>query len=261
VPTSRVLFDVDGPIAFLTFNRPEARNAMTWEMYEALVEACDRVDADANLRVFVLRGAGGKAFVSGTDIGQFTGFSTRDDVVGYEARLDSVIDRLERVRAATIAQIAGVAAGGGCVIAIACDLRVCTPESTLGVPVARTLGNCLSAANYARLRDLVGPGRLKDLLFTGRLVDGNEALAIGLVNRVVSATALESTVRELATAVAGNAPLTIRATKEALRRIQAHQRLDASAVEDLITMCYLSEDFKGAVQAFLDKKPPVFRGR
>ena len=261
MPTSRVLFDVDGPVAFLTFNRPEARNAMTWEMYEALVEACDRVDADANVRVFVLRGAGGKAFVSGTDIGQFTGFSTRDDVVGYEARLDAVVDRLERVRAATIAQIDGVAAGGGCVIAIACDLRLCTPQSTLGVPVARTLGNCLSAANYTRLRDLVGPAKVKELMFTGRLVDGHEALSSGLVNRVVDAASIDGAVRELAATIAGNAPLTIRATKEALRRIQAHQRLDASAVEDLITMCYLSEDFKGAVQAFLDKKAPVFRGR
>jgi enoyl-CoA hydratase len=261
VPTSRVLFDVDGPVAFLTFNRPEARNAMTWEMYEALVEACDRVDADESVRVFVLRGAGGKAFVSGTDIGQFTGFSTRDDVVGYEARLDAVIDRLERVRAATIAQIEGVAAGGGCVIAIACDLRVCTPQSTLGVPVARTLGNCLSAANYGRLRDLVGPGRVKDLMFTGRLIDGHEALAIGLVNRVVDDASIEAHVRDLAATIAANAPLTVRATKEALRRIQAHERLDPSAIEDLITMCYLSDDFKGAVQAFLDKKPPVFRGR
>jgi enoyl-CoA hydratase len=276
VATSRVLFVVDGPIAFLTFNRPEARNAMTWKMYEALVEACERVDADANVRVLVLRGAGGKAFVSGTDIGQFTGFSTRDDVVGYEARLDAVIDRLERVRAATIAQIEGVAAGGGCIIAIACDLRVCTPESTLGVPVARTLGNCLSAANYARLRDLVGPGGVKDLMFTGRLVGGQEARAIGLVNRVVEASAIEAEVGSLAATeasaieaevgglaatIAGNAPLTIRATKEALRRIQARERLDPSAIEDLITMCYLSDDFKGAVQAFLDKKPPVFRGR
>ena len=259
--TSRVLFDVDGPIAFLTFNRPDARNAMTWEMYEALVEACERVDADANVRVLVLRGAGGKAFVSGTDIGQFTGFSTRDDVVGYEARLDAVIDRLERVRAATIAQIEGVAAGGGCILAIACDLRVCTPESTLGVPVARTLGNCLSAANYARLRDLVGPGGVKDLMFTGRLVGGREAQAIGLVNRVIEASAIEAEVGGLAATIAGNAPLTIRATKEALRRIQAHERLDPSAIEDLITMCYLSEDFKGAVQAFLDKKRPVFNGR
>jgi enoyl-CoA hydratase len=257
VPTSRVLFDIDGAIAFLTFNRPEARNAMTWEMYEGLMNACDRVDADHNVRVFVLRGAGGKAFVSGTDISQFTGFSTRDDVVGYEARLDAVIDRLERVRAATIAQVEGVAAGGGCVIAIACDLRVCTPEAKFGVPIARTLGNCLSAANYSRLLELVGPGRLKDLLFTGRLVDGHEAFAIGLANRVVPSASIADAVRELADVIAGNAPLTVQATKEALRRIRANER----EIEDLITMCYLSDDFKQAVQAFLGKTTPVFKGR
>jgi len=261
VPTSRVLIDIDGPIAVLTFNRPEARNAMTWEMYEGLMDACDRVDADNHVRVFVLRGAGGKAFVSGTDISQFTGFSTRDDVVGYEARLDAVIERLERVRAATIAQVEGVAAGGGCVIAIACDLRVCTPESRLGVPIARTLGNCLSAANYSRLLDLVGPGRVKDLLFTGRLVDGHEAFAIGLVNRVVPSASIGDAVRELADVIAGNAPLTVQATKEALRRIRVSQRLDPGDLEDLITRCYLSDDFKQAVQAFLGKTTPVFNGR
>jgi enoyl-CoA hydratase/carnithine racemase len=256
-----VLVDIDGPIAVLTFNRPDARNAMTWEMYEGLMEACDRVDADNHVRVFVLRGAGGKAFVSGTDISQFTGFSTRDDVVGYEARLDAVIERLERVRAATIAQVEGVAAGGGCVIAIACDLRVCTPESRLGVPIARTLGNCLSAANYSRLLDLVGPGRVKDLLFTGRLVDGHEALAIGLVNRVVPSASIADAVRELADVIAGNAPLTVQATKEALRRIRVSQHLEPGEVEDLITMCYLSDDFKQAVQAFLGKTTAVFKGR
>ena len=211
--------------------------------------------------MLVLRGAGGKAFVSGTDISQFTGFSTRDDVIGYEARLDAVIDRLERVRAATIAQVEGAATGGGCVIAIACDLRICTPDSKFGVPIARTLGNCLSAANYARLRDLIGAGRLKDLLFTGRLVDGTEAVGIGLANRVVLAADIAGTVRDLATGIAANAPLTVQATKEALRRIQAAQRLEPAAIEDLITMCYLSEDFKGAVQAFLNKHTPVFRGR
>jgi enoyl-CoA hydratase/carnithine racemase len=256
-----VLFASDGPIAFLTFNRPEARNAMTWEMYDALVEACDRVGRDPGIRVLVLRGAGGQAFVSGTDIGQFTGFTTRDDVVGYERRLDEVIDRLERVPAATIAQVEGVATGGGCVIALACDLRVATPESRFGVPIARTLGNCLSAANYARLADLIGPARVKDLLFTGRLVDAQEALAIGLVNRVVDAQAIEDTVRELAAAIAANAPLTIRATKEALRRIQAARRLAPADLEDLITMCYLSEDFREGVAAFLAKRAPIFKGR
>jgi enoyl-CoA hydratase/carnithine racemase len=261
VSTSRVLFERDGAAAFLTFNRPEARNAMTWDMYDALVSACDAVDADDRVRVLVLRGAGGQAFVSGTDIGQFTSFVTRADVLGYEARLDAVIDRLERVRVATLAQIEGVAAGGGCVIALACDLRVCTPESRIGVPIARTLGNCLSAANCGRLLDLAGPAAAKELLFTGRLVDGAEALALRLVNRVVGAAAIDATVRELAATIAANAPLTIRATKETVRRIQASRRLAPDAVEDLITMCYLSEDFRGAVRAFLDKRAPTFSGR
>jgi enoyl-CoA hydratase/carnithine racemase len=156
---STAVFESDGPIAFLTFNRPEARNAMTWEMYDALAATCERVDGDAAMRVLVLKGAG-QAFVAGTDISQFTSFSSRNDAVEYEQRLDAVIDRLERVRVPTIAQVQGVAAGGGCAIALACDLRVCTPAARFGVPVARTLGNCLSAANYARMIDLLGPGRV-----------------------------------------------------------------------------------------------------
>src|SRR4051794_10873661 len=119
-------FEVDGALAILTFNRPEARNAMTWEMYDALVGACDRVDQDDAVRVLVLRGAGGKAFVAGTDISQFEAFRTRDDALAYERRLDGTLDRLERVAKPVIAQIDGVAAGGGCAIAICCDLRIAT---------------------------------------------------------------------------------------------------------------------------------------
>ncbi len=171
---SSTLFTIDGPIASLTFNRPDARNALTWEMYDALAAACDRVDANSDIRVFVVRGAG-KAFVAGTDIAQFTTLSTREDALAYERRLDAIIDRVERVGAATIAQVEGVAAGGGCAIALACDLRVCTPTARFGVPIARTLGNCLSAANYARILDMVGAAALKDLLFTGRLIDAAEA--------------------------------------------------------------------------------------
>ena len=140
-------FRREGPFAVCTLDRPEARNAMTWEMYEALVGACERVDADAGLRVLVLRGAGGKAFVAGTDISQFQSFRDREDGIKYEERLDRVLDRLERVSKPTIAQVQGVAVGGGCAIALTCDLRVATPESTFGIPIARTLGNCLSAAS------------------------------------------------------------------------------------------------------------------
>jgi enoyl-CoA hydratase/carnithine racemase len=261
VSTSRAHYAVEGPIAFLTFDRPEARNAMTWEMYEALVDACDRVDGNDSLRVFVLRSAGGKAFIAGTDISQFTRFSTREDAISYERRLDAVIDRLERVSKATIAQVEGVAAGGGCVIALACDLRVCTPAAEFGVPVARTLGNCLSAANCARLIDLVGPARFKDLMITGRLLDASEAAASGLVTRMAQPEAIDAAVRELAATIAANAPLTIRATKETVRRTQARRRLDSTEVDDLIAMCYGSEDFKEGVAAFLAKRPPLFKGR
>src|SRR5215212_6197137 len=212
------IFETDGPLAFFTFNRPEARNAMTWQMYEALVEACDRVDREPAIRVLVLRAAGGKAFVAGTDIAQFQNFTDREDGLKYEERLDHVLDRLERVTKPTIAQVQGVAAGGGCAIALTCDLRVATPESTFAIPIARTLGNCLSAASYSRLVDHLGPGRVKDLLFTGRFVPGDEARELGLVNRLVAADAIEAATRDLALQIAANAPLTLRATKEMLRR-------------------------------------------
>jgi enoyl-CoA hydratase len=254
-------FDIEGPLAFLTFNRPEARNAMTWDMYQALVDACDRVDRDTGVRVFILRGAGGKAFVAGTDISQFQGFHDREAGLKYEERLDSVLDRLERVVKPTIAQVEGVAAGGGCAIALTCDLRVATPESTFGIPIARTLGNCLSGATYGRLVDLLGSGRVKDLLFTGRFVDGAEAQHIGLVNRLVAAKDITRSVYDLADEIASNAPLTVRATKEILRRLAARRRLAPGEDSDIVEMCYTSEDFREGVTAFLEKRRPRWQGR
>jgi enoyl-CoA hydratase len=254
-------FDIEGPLAFLTFNRPEARNAMTWDMYQALVDACDRVDRDEGVRVFILRGAGGKAFIAGTDISQFQSFRDREAGLKYEERLDSVLDRLERVIKPTIAQVEGVAAGGGCAIALTCDLRVATPESTFGIPIARTLGNCLSGATYSRLVDLVGPGPVKDLLFTGRFVDASEAKSVGLVNRVVPAQDITKAVYDLADEIASNAPLTIRATKEIIRRLAARRRLLPGEDSDLVEMCYTSDDFHEGVTAFLEKRRPRWQGR
>src|SRR5262249_35623689 len=138
-------------------------NAMTWEMYQALVDACDRADADPAVRVLILRGTGDKAFIAGTDIAQFEGLRTEADALAYEQRINDVLDRLERLSKVTLAQLRGVAAGGGCAIALTCDLRIAAPEATLGIPIARTLGNCLSATNYSRLVDLVGPAVAKDL--------------------------------------------------------------------------------------------------
>ena len=257
---SSTSFDVDGAVATLTFNRPEAKNALTWEMYDALCHPCERVDLDRTIHVFVIKGQGG-AFAAGTDIAQFTAVTTREHALAYERKLDSIIDRLERVDVATIAQVEGVAAGGGCAIALACDLRVCTPAARFGVPIARTLGNCLSVTNYARLLELVGPAHLKDLLFTGRLIDAAEARSVGLVSRLVEPESVEAVVKELAQTIAVNAPLTIRATKEAVRRILRSRRPAHEAIDDLIAACYMSEDFKNAVSAFLEKRQPTFTGR
>ncbi len=255
------IYDTDGAIATLTFNRPEARNAMTWEMYEDLVAACDRVDSDDAIRVLVFRGAGGKAFVAGTDIAQFQNFKNRDDGVKYEERLDGVLDRLERVSKPTIAQVEGVAAGGGCAIALTCDLRVATPEASFGIPIARTLGNCLSGTSYSRLLDVMGPGAVKDMLFTGRLIGGAEAHSLGIVNRLVAAGEIDATVRALAAGIAANAPLTLRATKEMIRRVLAKRRLAAGDDADMVEMCYTSADFREGVTAFLAKRKPVWKGQ
>jgi enoyl-CoA hydratase/carnithine racemase len=260
VSTPHTLFQVDDSTATLTFNRPEARNAMTWAMYDALVEACDRTDADDRIRVLVLKGADGQAFASGTDISQFKAVATKADVLAYERRLDSVFDRLERVTKPTIAQVEGAATGGGCVIALACDFRVCTPDARFGVPIARTLGNCLSTANCARLVDLIGPARAKDLLITGRLVEADEAAALGLATRIAAAPAIGAAVRALADELAANAPLTVRASKETVRRIQEARRLHLPPADDLVAACYLSDDFREGVAAFLAKRAPRFTG-
>jgi enoyl-CoA hydratase/carnithine racemase len=210
--------------------------------------------------VFVVR-ANGDAFAAGTDIRQFTEFASGDDGIAYERRLDAVIDRLERVSIPTIAQVHGVAAGGGCAIALTCDMRVCTPGAQFGVPIARTLGNCLSAANLARLVDLIGPARTKELLFTGRLLDATEAASLGLVTRLAELSDIDTVVRDLARSIAANAPLTIRATKETVRRIAVRRRLDRPEADDLIAACYASQDFREGVTSFLEKRRPRFTGR
>src|SRR4051812_20657135 len=216
-----------GPIATVTFNRPHARNAMTFAMYEELHARCDEVDADDELRVLVLRGAGGRAFVSGTDIRQFLDFDSGRTGVEYEADIDRYLGRLDRLRKPAIAQVQGYAVGAGLSIAAACDLRVCTPDAQFGLPVARTLGNCLSMAGYARLVAVLGEARVKDVVFTARMVRAEEALAAGLVSAVVPDDEIEAHETELAERVAGHAPITLRVTKEALRRLRTEDLPEA----------------------------------
>src|SRR5579871_6099616 len=205
-----LLYSVDDGIARLTFNRPDARNALTFAMYERMAEICQAANDDRSIKVMILTGAGDKAFASGTDISQFRAFNTTQDALDYEARLDRVLATLESCRVPTIAAIAGACTGGGAGIATCCDLRIGTESVRMGFPIARTLGNCLSMSNISRLTALVGPARVKDLIFTARLIGAEEAAAIGLLNEVVEdLPALQKRADELAANVAGNAPLTL----------------------------------------------------
>lgn len=251
-----LLTTFDGPVATATVNRPEARNAMTMAMYDALAEFCAKVDADPEVRVAVVRGAGGRAFVSGTDINHFRDFESAEDGIAYERHIESVLARLEQVTVPTVAVVEGYATGGGLSIAAACDLRLCTPNAKFGLPIARTLGNCVSMPTYARLTHLVGPARAVHLIYTAGFVDGEEAVRIGLASELTDD--VDSRLPELCEQLASHAPLTLRATKIALRRLREH---GIPPDEDLIRLCYGSKDFQEGVTSFLEKRPPQWQGR
>ncbi len=255
--SDELLYTTKDDIGWITFNRPAARNALTFAMYERLAELCATQTAAPSLRALVLTGAGEKAFAAGTDISQFRAFDGPKDAIAYEARLDRVLDTIERCPVPMIAALSGACTGGGAGIAACCDIRIGAANLRFGFPIARTLGNCLSMGNIARLSALIGPARVKEIIFTARLVEAEEAKSIGLVSEVLpDHAALMARAEALAQTVAGNAPLTLRATKEAVRRLRG--KLDAD--EDLILLCYLSADFREGMEAFLGKRPPVWRG-
>ena len=257
--SQELLYEVDDGVGRITFNRPEARNALTFRMYERLEEVLQQAEKDASIKALVLTGAGEQAFAAGTDISEFKAFSRAEDALNYEARMDRVLDALERSRVPTIAAIAGACTGGGAAIAICCDIRIGASSARFGMPIGRTLGNCLSMSNYARLVSLLGPARVKDIIFTARLIGAAEAHAAGLLSEVLTDhAALQSRANELARTVASQAPLTLRATKEALRRIR--EEMTPAEDDNLILMCYMSRDFREGMDAFLNKRAPKWTG-
>jgi enoyl-CoA hydratase len=248
----------DGNVATIIFDRPAARNAMTWRMYEQLADACARMQREDGLRVAVFRGAGGKAFIAGTDIAQFQAFRGGEDGIAYEEKMSTHLAAIEALPLPTLAVIEGFAIGGGLAIAACCDLRIATPGSRFGVPIARTLGNCLSMENYARLVAGFGASRAKRMLLLAENLVAEEALASGFLSEIVAAAELDRRVGELTERLAHHAPITMRVSKEAIRRL-LHAGLPAS--DDLSRACYGSDDFRIGMKAFVDKHQPQWTGR
>ncbi len=249
---------IEGAVASVTFDRPQARNAMTWPMYEALEAICHRLRADASVRVVRFRGAGGQAFVAGTDIAQFQAFAGGEDGVAYERRIDAAMALLEDLPMPTVAVLEGWAIGGGLAIATACDFRIASTGTKLGVPIARTLGNCLSVANVARLVAALGRPRAERLLLLAELIDAGEALAAGYLLEVVAPEELGPAADALCARLAALAPVTQRVSKQALNRLL---RQGLPEGEDLVRAAYGSADFAEGVAAFVGKRAPAWQGR
>jgi len=253
-----VRLSIDGGVAAVVFDRPEAHNAMTWSMYAELAAICERLAKEPRVRVVTLRGAGGKAFVAGTDIEQFQQFRGGEDGLAYEGQIDAGVDGIERLPMPVLAILDGWVVGGGLAIASACDLRLATPAAKFGVPIARTLGNCLSTANTARVVAGFGVGAAKRMLLLAEMLSAEEAQAAGFVTRVVAAEALDATAAAMRERIAQHAPLTLHASKETIRRVLAGER---ARNDDLIRLCYGSEDFERGVAAFVAKTGATWTGR
>ena len=253
-----VRFEIDGAIARVTFDRPQARNAMTWAMYGELSSLCDQLAENKNVRCVVFRGAGGEAFVAGTDIEQFLAFKTGDDGVDYETQIEACLAKMESLPMPTLAVIEGWCVGGGLALATACDIRIATPASQFGVPIARTLGNCLSVANVARLIAVFGKPRVQRILLGAEILDADEARTCGFLAEIADAQQIDAAANKRAQQLAALAPVTQAVSKEAIRRLLVHSLPDG---DDLIRRAYGSEDFREGVAAFTGKRSARWRGR
>lgn len=252
-----LIFEQHDGIATITFNRPQARNALTFQMYDEIARICADISADKqDLKALIFTGAGDRAFAAGTDISNFRAFNSPQDAIDYEKRMDEVLTLIESVPIPAIAAIQGACTGGGAAIAACCDLRISNPYLKFGFPIARTLGNCLSATSLARLSALIGAARTKEIILTSRLIQTEEALAIALVSEVSDNPLARA--QALANQLKGHAPLTMQVTKETLRRLRQH--LSGVEDHDLIELAYNSRDFREGLEAFLAKRTPDWTG-
>jgi enoyl-CoA hydratase len=246
-----------GAVAAITIDRPEARNALTGDMRAELLGIFERLAGDRDLRVVTLRGAGGKTFISWADIKEFAEQRSAADVIAQARRDEQLYEAIERLPAPVVAVIEGYAIGGGLMLAAVCDIQICSADAKFGVTSAKSLGNSLSPGMYARLAALVGTGRVKQLLLYAELIPAETAREWGLVTEVVERAELDARVDAVCERLAGYAPLTMWAAKEAMRRLVA----GFPAEEDILERVHASEDFREGVDAFLEKRTPRWRNR
>ena len=259
---SKILGKKNGPIGHLVFNNPEKRNAMSLEMSLAAADVLEDFLADDAIRVIVLSGAGGKAFVSGSDISKFEqARATKEQVENYTKTGERFRSLLKNSAKPTIAMISGYCLGGGMAVALNCDLRICTEDASFGIPAAK-LGIGYAADRLGQLIDLVGPAAAKDLLFTGRRCNADEALRLGIVNYVVPAADLAEFVESYAKNIAGNAPLSIIAAKRVIEEyIKDSDKRDTALCEQVVAACFASQDYVEGRRAFMEKRKPNFTGK
>jgi enoyl-CoA hydratase len=258
--TGDLLWSVENGVGYAVLNRPQARNALTFAMYDGLANICASIPLDGSIRCIVVSGAGGKAFGAGTDISQFKAFDGPEDGLDYERRMSERIGKIEGCKVPMIAAISGACTGGGAAIAACADIRIATTDLRFGFPIAKTLGNCLSSGSLAKMVSLVGPSRVTDMIFTTRLIGADEAKSIGLVSEIVADyDAVMARAKEMATAITELAPITLRVTKEMLRRLRTAG--PKTPDDDLVAQAYGSRDFREGLTAFLEKRKPIWEGR
>src|SRR5574341_582594 len=260
--TSKIIARKDGAIGWVIFNNPEKRNAMSLEMYEATAIAMEEYAKDPAVRIVILKGAGDKAFISGADISQFKDRrSNPEQVRAAEAISERCNLAIRECPKPVIAMIRGYCMGGGLGIAVACDLRIASDDSRFGIPAAK-LGVGYRFSGIRRLAELVGPSFTAEIFYTGRQFNAQEALQMGLVNRVLPVAELEKYVMDYAATLTGNAPLTIAAVKRSLIELgRDPAERDLALCQKMVEDCFASEDYREGQTAFMEKRKPVFKGR
>jgi enoyl-CoA hydratase len=260
VSTPHMLAEIEGPIGWMTFNKPERRNAVSLDMWEAMPEILHRFEDDPAVRVIVLKGAGDKAFVSGADISQFEKARSSEESNAHYDRVSELASKaLAECGKPTIAMIRGYCIGGGLAIAIGCDIRIVTDDSKFGIPASR-LGLGYGAPGVQKLMGLVGPSYTKEIFFTARHFTAAEARTMGLVNRVVPDGELEDYTRRYCATIADNAPKTMNTLKRTVAEVLRGHEADWVLCDDLVKECFASQDYIEGRSAFMEKRRPVFRG-